>query len=299
MAEDFRLRVFTTAARTLSFKQAADELCITQPAVSKHIHALEELYQVRLFERLGNKLSLTPAGLVMREHAEKILTDYATLSYAMHLFTAKTTGTIRLGASTTIAQYLLPPILAAFNTDYPQVEISLLTSNSRHIEKALTTHEIELGLVEGVFHAPGLIYQPLMQDELCIIAPYDMHLPACLSLEQFCAQDFVLREHGSGTLDVIAKELQRHGIKLSSLPIKLHLGSSEGIKLFLQHRPCLSIVSRLAVASALQRHELKELTVPQLNFTREFNLVLSPGPISPLTQRCMDFIRLHCAPAAR
>ena len=295
MSEDFRLRVFAAAAHTLSFKQAAQELCITQPAVSKHIRALEEHYHVRLFERLGSRLSLTTAGQVMLEHVQQLLSDYATLSYALHLFNHETAGTLRLGASTTIAQYLLPALLAAFSQTYPEIELSLINGNSRSIEQALYCHEIELGLVEGIYQSPGLNYQRLMDDELCLLAPPRLQLAAAISINELKRLPLVLREHGSGTLDVIINALQRHSIKLSELNIKLHLGSSEGIKLFLQHCDCAAIISRLAAAAELQRGELNEIKIPELNLKRRFHLVLSPGPISPLLQRFIDYIHSRCA----
>ena len=111
---DFRLQVFYTAAKNLSFTKAAQELYISQPAVTRHINALEEQYQVLLFERQGNKLELTPAGKLMMEHSERILQQYQQLEYAMHLFHQDHVGQLRLGASTTIA--LWPNLLQTFLT---------------------------------------------------------------------------------------------------------------------------------------------------------------------------------------
>ena len=112
--DDFRLRVFITAAKTLNFTKCAEQLYISQPAVSKHIGELESRYKVQLFERSGSRLALTEAGRVMLEHAERIADGYRRLQYEMDLFTDRLGGELKVGASTTIAQYVLPQVLARF-----------------------------------------------------------------------------------------------------------------------------------------------------------------------------------------
>ena len=123
---DFRLKAFYSVAKNLSFTKASQELFVSQPAVTKHVRELESLYQVRLFDRLGNKISLTEAGRVLLEHCERILQEYRKLEFDMHLLKNEYVGQLRLGASTTIAQYVLPPILARFTEKYPQIEVSLI-----------------------------------------------------------------------------------------------------------------------------------------------------------------------------
>lgn len=113
---DFRLRVFSSVAKNLSFTKASQELFISQPAITKHIQELETMFQTRLFERMGNKILLTDAGRLLLEHCEKILEDYGRLEYEMNLLRNEHTGELRLGASTTIAQYVLPPLLARFSS---------------------------------------------------------------------------------------------------------------------------------------------------------------------------------------
>ena len=105
---DFRLKVFQSVAKNLSFTKASQELFVSQPAITKHIQELETMYQTRLFERMGNKILLTDAGRLLLEHCEKILEDYGRLEYEMNLLRNEHTGELRLGASTTIAQYVLP-----------------------------------------------------------------------------------------------------------------------------------------------------------------------------------------------
>lgn len=147
--DDFRLRVFITAAKTLNFTKCAEQLFISQPAVSKHIGELESRYKVQLFERSGSRLALTEAGRVMLEHAERIADGYRRLQYEMDLFTDRLGGELKVGASTTIAQYVLPQVLARFTARFPEVKVSLASGNSEQVEAALARHDTDLGLVES------------------------------------------------------------------------------------------------------------------------------------------------------
>lgn len=123
---DFRLKAFYSVARNLSFTKASQELFVSQPAVTKHVRELESLYGVRLFDRKGNSISLTEAGKLLMEHCERILDDYRKLEYDMHQLNNEYAGELRLGASTTISQYVLPPVLAAFTERYPKMSVSLM-----------------------------------------------------------------------------------------------------------------------------------------------------------------------------
>jgi DNA-binding transcriptional LysR family regulator len=163
---DFRLKVFRSVAKNLSFTKASQELFVSQPAITKHIQELEAAYQTRLFDRQGSRISLTESGNLLLEHCERILEDYKRLEYEMHLLHNEYTGGLKLGASTTIAQYVLPPLLASFIGKFPQVSLSLLNGNSREIEAALQEHRIDLGFVEGVFRLPNIRYTTFLEDDL-------------------------------------------------------------------------------------------------------------------------------------
>ena len=243
--DDFRLRVFITAARTLSFTRTAEQLCISQPAVSKHVGELESRYGVQLFTRRGSRLELTEAGRTLLASAERVADDYRRLEYEMSLCTGQTEGELRLGASTTIAQYLLPPILARFTTRFPKVRVSLLSGNSGQVEQALGDHAIDLGLVESVSRRQGLHYTPFRADELVLVARPGGKYARTESVtpEALCRIPLVLRENGSGTLEVIIAALADRGIRLSQLNVVLRLGSTEGIKGFVRHSDAMAIVS--------------------------------------------------------
>lgn len=290
---DFRLKVFQSVARNLSFTKASQELFISQPAITKHIQELESTYQTRLFDRQGGKISLTESGQLLLEHCERILEEYRKLEYEMHLLHNQYTGELRLGASTTIAQYVLPPMLGTFISKFPQVELSLLNGNTREMEAALQEHRIDLALVEGVTRLPNLRYTPFLEDELVVVVRTGSRLPVDdeITPQQLARLPLVLRERGSGTLDVFERAMLRHNIKLSTLHVLMYLGSTESIKLFLEHTDCLGVVSIRSVSRELYAGRLRVVEVKGLEMKREFNFAQLQGQESGLSQVFMQFAR--------
>lgn len=290
---DFRLKVFQSVARNLSFTKASQELFISQPAITKHIQELESTYQTRLFDRQGGKISLTESGQLLLEHCERILEEYRKLEYEMHLLHNQYTGELRLGASTTIAQYVLPPMLGTFISKFPQVELSLLNGNTREMEAALQEHRIDLALVEGVTRLPNLRYTLFLEDELVVVVRTGSRLPVDdeITPQQLARLPLVLRERGSGTLDVFERAMLQHNIKLSTLHVLMYLGSTESIKLFLEHTDCLGVVSIRSVSRELYAGRLRVVEVKGLEMKREFNFAQLQGQESGLSQVFMQFAR--------
>ena len=249
---DFRLKVFHSVATNLSFTKASKELFISQPAISKHIHELEVQYKTPLFDRVGSHIGLTHAGELLLSHTKQLLAAYRQMDFEMNLLTDNFAGELRLGASTTISQYVLPPVLASFIKKFPEIKVSLLNGNSRDIEQVLREGKITLGLVEGTAHQSTLHYTPFMRDELVVVAHTGSSLAAYdeISLKQLRTLPLVLRENGSGTLDVVEAALAEHQVKLSQLNVVLQMGSTESIKLFLENSEVLGIVSIRAVTRA-------------------------------------------------
>lgn len=292
---DFRLLVFCKVAEKGSFTRAARELYITQPAVSKHIQSLEKELNVRLLERNKSALRLTPAGVLLLRHAEGILTAYKQLELEMSLLQNRISGELLIGASTTIAQYVLPPLLARFREHYPNLKIVLYNQNTEQIEKMLFDKRIHLGVVEGQSHKSGLEYSRFMRDELVAVvnrkgtlARYDS-----LTLAQLKTIPLVLREYGSGTLEVLENQLQARQLRFTDLNVVMQLGSTESIKLYLKNADCMGIVSVRAVAQSIVRDDFKVVDIEGLNLERLFHFVYLQGNPEPLSERFMQFARLN------
>lgn len=275
--DDFRLRVFITAAKTLNFTKCAEQLFISQPAVSKHIGELESRYKVQLFERSGSRLALTEAGRVMLEHAERIADGYRRLQYEMDLFTDRLGGELKVGASTTIAQYVLPQVLARFTARFPEVKVSLASGNSEQVEAALARHDTDLGLVESSARHPGFHYEPFIPDELVLIASTKGRYGRCdqVTLAELQTVPLVLRESGSGTLEVISKYLAAADVRLASLRVVMQLGSTESIKSFVRNSDAMAIVSVASIVDELRSGELRIIDIEGCTIRRDFR---SAGP---------------------
>ena len=213
----------------------------------------------------------------------------------MHLLHNEYTGELRLGASTTIAQYVLPPLLASFIKKFPQVNLSLMNGNSREIEAALQEHRIDLGLVEGVFRLPNLKYTTFWEDELVAVTRTGSKLQVGeeITPEELLHIPLVLRERGSGTLDVFEKALQQHNIKLSSLQVLMYLGSTESIKLFLEHTDCMGIVSIRSITRELYAGQLRVIEIKDMVMLRDFSFAQPQGQESGLSQVFMQFAAHH------
>lgn len=249
------------------------------------------MYGVRLFNRKGSHITLTEAGKLLKLKSESIIEQYNQLAFEMHLLHNELVGELRLGASTTIAQYVLPPLLARFTERYPQVKISLFNGNSQEIEQSLFRNELDCGLVEGITRESNLKYTHFLRDELVVIVR-DGHPLANkeeLTMDEFRANGLVLRERGSGTLDVFEKALSRLNIKLSMLNVQLFLGSTESIKLYLEHTDAMGVVSIRSVAREVVLGRFKIIDVPALFMEREFSFIELHGEGNPLVEQFMRF----------
>ena len=292
---EFRLRVFQAVARHLSFTKAAQELFITQPAVTKHIHELERQYEQRLLERRGNRVVLTDAGRVLLAHADEVSASHQLLTEQLHALRDpdEAAGRLRLGASTTLAQYVLPPLLPAFQQRYPRVQLSLLNANSERIAEALLRGELDLGFVEGRSKSRDLHYEPLLPDELVAVRRATAAGPptAPLPLAEALAHPLVLRERGSGTLEVLEFALRELGIKLSSLRVDFYFDNTESIKAYLTAAPdALGFVSRRALARELAAGHLEIVPIAGLHLPRNFESLWPQGqPLIRAAQRFLHF----------
>lgn len=292
---DFRLKVFYTVALRLNFTKAATELYISQPAVSKHIQELEETYKTKLFERNGSKIALTPAGEILLKHTKNIFEIYREIDFDMSSFISERQGLLRLGASTTISQYIISPILARFHQKQKDIKVNLLNGNTEQIENALLNKEIEIGIVEGQSKNPSIKYVPFLKDELVLVcnAKNPLAKQNEVSLEDLKAMKFITRERGSGTLEVIEYALKQVNLKINDLQIEMQLGSTESIKSYLLNSDCFAFMSIHAVDKELKNNELIVLDVSNLSVERFFYIITLHGKSDSLTELFLQNISTH------
>ncbi|MBO9584696.1 MAG: LysR family transcriptional regulator [Flavobacterium sp.] len=292
---DFRLKVFYTVALRLNFTKAATELYITQPAVSKHIQELEETYKTKLFERNGSKIALTPAGKILLKYTKSIFDIYREIDFEMSSFNKERQGLLRLGASTTISQYIISPVLASFHQKQKDIKVNLLNGNTEQIENALINKEIEIGIVEGQSKNQSIKYIPFLKDELVLVCNSKNPLvqQSEISVSDLKSMKFITRERGSGTLEVIEFALKKANLKLTDLQIEMQLGSTESIKSYLLNSDCFAFMSIHAVSKELKNKELIVLDIEELAIERYFYIITLQGKSDSLSELFIQNLASH------
>jgi DNA-binding transcriptional LysR family regulator len=292
---DFRLKVFYTVALRLNFTKAATELYITQPAVSKHIQELEETYKTKLFERNGSKIALTPAGKILLKYTKSIFDIYREIDFEMSSFNKERQGLLRLGASTTISQYIISPVLASFHQKQKDIKVNLLNGNTEQIENALINKEIEIGIVEGQSKNQSIKYIPFLKDELVLVCSSKNPLVQQneISVNDLKSMKLITRERGSGTLEVIEFALKKANLKLADLHIEMQLGSTESIKSYLLNSDCFAFMSIHAVSKELKNKELIVLDIEKLAIERYFYIITLQGKSDSLSELFIQNLASH------
>ena len=271
-----RLQVFYTVARQLSFTKAAEQLFMTQPAVTFQIKQLEAHFSARLFERNHGRIALTPAGHLVFEYAERILGLSEEMQTRVAELTGATSGPLLLGASTTIAEYILPRILGEFKVAHPQVHVHLTVGNSEMIEGRIAEHALDLGLIESPSHLPGLASEVCCEDELVLICSpaHKFAQAAAVKPHELAGEPFVSRELGSGTREFMDQYLRRCKVAPEDLNMVMELGSPEAIKGVVETGLGVAIASRATVGKELKLATLAAVPLePRL--IRTFSFVYS------------------------
>jgi DNA-binding transcriptional LysR family regulator len=279
--ENFRLTVFRKVAEQLSFRKAAEELYLTQPAVSLQIKALEEDLGVPLFDRGGSHVTLTPAGKALLDYAEQSSRLLHEATHAVAAFTGTQSGALTLGASTTIAQYVLPRLLSEFCTTHPRVSPTLTSGNTEEIVRAVEEERIALGFIEGPPRRRDLALTPFLEDELVLLAPaaHPWAERAEIAPEELGHAPLLMRERGSGTRHIIELALERQHIRRSSLHVVMELDSTEAIKSAVEAGFGVGFVSRWAIAKDVRfGSAFRMVSIKGLRFRRHFVLASRKSP---------------------
>ncbi len=251
---DRRLQVFQTVARLLSFTKAAEELHMTQPAVTFQVRQLEEQFNTRLFDRTHNRISLTEAGERVYEYANQIFDLYAQMDNAVRELTGDVSGVLMLGASTTIAEYMLPALLGDFKQQYPEIVIRLKVANTDGIVSLVENNTIDLGVVEAPVNNKNLVVEQCRMDHLVLIVPpgHELAGEETVPISRICDYPFICREEGSGTREVILESLQQSGVPAGSMNLAMELGSLEAIKGAVEAGMGVSVLSSATIQKELK-----------------------------------------------
>jgi LysR family transcriptional regulator, transcriptional activator of the cysJI operon len=279
--ESFRLTVFRIVAERQSFSSAAEVLHVSQPAVTAHVKALEEALGVRLFERTNAGARLTKAGERLHSYAREVNRLTQETLREIGSMSGETRGRLCVGASTTIAQYLLPRLLAGFLEVHPRIELSVLSANTEKIVAQVVARKMDLGLIEGPPGTSELRLENFVQDEIAVIVPAEHPFAGRrdgeTTIAELAAEPLLLRETGSGTRRVVEDALRKAGVALRSLRIVMELDSTEAIKSGVEAGLGVAFVSRWALRQS-QSQNIRAIHVKGLEIYRTFQFICPHGP---------------------
>jgi DNA-binding transcriptional LysR family regulator len=320
--ENSRLTVFRSVAENLSFRKAAEDLFLTQPAVSFQIKALEEELGVRLFDRTGRRPRLTAAGSLLFDYARRSSELLEQAGYNIAALGGDSTGRLVLGASTTIAQYILPEAIGAFAKIHPQVRPTLTSGNTEHIVEAVEKGTIALGFIEGPPRSNNVRTEPFLRDELVLVAPAaqpwnepcsepcsgsksgSRNRRKSLSLAELATTPMLMRERGSGTRRIVELALERAGLHAAQLNVVMELDSTEAIKSAVAAGFGVGFVSRSAIAADLRLGKsIRILPIDDVRLQRDFLITMQRGPelrglAREFRRFLLDHIACHATPDA-
>lgn len=277
--ENFRLKVFRTVAEKQSFRQAADTLYLTQPAVTMQVKALEDEVGLQLFDRSCKTIQLTDAGVRLLQYAQKISALANAARHDLAVLKGPDSGELKIGVTTTIAQYLIFKLLAEFRESNPEVKLRVLSGNTDVVVEDLIDGRTSLSLIEAPAHQPLLRTEPFVPDEIVVIvAANHPWKKQSVAVEQLAQAPLIFREEGTATRRVIETGLKNYGIRLKDLRVVMELNSTEAVKAAVEAGMGVGFVSRRAIEKEIHLGTLSTVDLEELRFRREFSILYARGP---------------------
>jgi DNA-binding transcriptional LysR family regulator len=262
-----------------SFSQAAEELEISQPAVSFQIRSLEERLGHRLLDRSGRRVALTEAGEVVYRYARRMIGLEAELEREMGEIGTRVAGRLVLGSSTGPGELLLPRLLGAFHRAHPDVRVSLVVSDTQTVCERVLDDELEMGVVGAARSQRGLVFEPFVRDELVAIVPPGHHLAAseAVTLDELVAEPMLLQQEGSGVRSVVEAAMREGGLRDRDLHVAMELGLQQSVKAAVLDGFGITVISRLAVEREVAEGSLVALRLEGPGLERHFFAVRHAG----------------------
>jgi DNA-binding transcriptional LysR family regulator len=282
------LRMFAAVVRSGSFSKAAEMLNVSQPAISKGVRDFELQVGCRLLNRSPKGVVPTPEGLALSQRAEALFAIERAAEEELSAVRGLHNGSLRIGASTTIATYMIPPYLGAFHRAYPGVDLHLISANTRDIAEQMVAQDIDIGLVEGPVDEKNLIAEPWRTDVMKLFAAPDHAFSAeagPIDPKQLENEVLIVREPGSGSREVVTQALAARGIE----PLRtLEIGSTAAIKQVVAAGLGIAIVSAVTVKDQVQLGRLKVLDLRDMTIERTLWQLKLPGRVAMPAARAFE-----------
>lgn len=271
---DQQLLAFVTVVERQNFTRAAEQLHISQPAISQHIHALEDRLDMKLLERNNKFVQVNKAGEVAVRYAREILKLYQQMEQSLEDLRSEASGTLDIGSSFTFGEYILPHIIADFRLNYPKVTANLSIENTHTVVSRVAQGELDIGIIEGrAFENINVDIEPFAEDRVVIVASgqHPLTAQAQVTPEQLESEHWIIREHGSGTREITDYVFGAYGIQPKTW---VEYSSTQVIKESVEAGLGLSILSKWAIRKELAWNLLQEISVTDIPIRRPFSIVL-------------------------
>jgi len=269
------LKTFVTLVEVKNFTKTAETLRMSQPSVSLHIKNLEKEFRTKLFIRSPKILKITPTGELLYDRAKRMITIYEQTKQDILEHQNSIKGELKIGASFTIGEYILPSLLYDLQRKYPELDLQVTIGNTEEIVQYVRLFQVDIGLIEGHTNEKELSVHPFMKDELTIVSSnhHELTRKKDVTMADLQNQEWVVREVGSGTREYFNHVIRSNGLKVKSL---LSISSSQGIKEMLIHGMGLSLLSRSVIERDVQHRILSIIPIQNHSFSRTLSYVSSP-----------------------
>lgn len=288
-----KLHIFKTVAKHLSFTKAAEQLHISQPAISKTIKNLEQEYETTFFVRKRNSIELTEEGKSFLIYVNKIVAIYSEIDEQFLHKNESFPELIKFGVSTTLSNYIIPKVIAKFRMQFPPTKFDIISDNSENIENLILNEEIDFGITEGNSSNPKLNFEKFIKDEIVLVT--NVNNPSfkkgSIDIETLQKIPIIEREKGSGTREIIDAFLVENGI--DNLNGVVTLNSTEAIKNYLYNSMDYALLSINAINDDLIDNKLKIVDIKGLSIERWFYFVKRTGYLSNSMEKFKKFILLN------
>jgi DNA-binding transcriptional LysR family regulator len=293
-----QLAAFCAVVERRSFSQAAEQLGVTQPAVSLQIRSLEKRLGLQLLDRSGRRVEPTDAGRRLYRSAQRLLAlEEQLLAELGEEVEGELTGRLEIGASTGPGGTVLPVALAEFQQLHPGVQVALSVSDTQRVIEQVARRELELGVVGAVRRHRGVVFEPFFRDEVVLAVPRGHRFAdRQVSLDELKLEPLVLMQEGAGVRQVIDDELREIGLRLRDFNVQLDLGLQESARSAVLAGYGVTFISHSAIEADVAAGTVAVARVEGLEPSREISLVRSAGRAETrVAQAFVEFARARLA----
>ncbi|MCI9472160.1 MAG: LysR family transcriptional regulator [Lachnospiraceae bacterium] len=264
------LKIFIEVVETKTMSAAAKNLYIAQPSVSQAVHELEEHYHTLLFERYAKKLYITDSGKLLYTYAKQLTAQFEQLEDNM--LTKKHLRKFRLGATVSVGGSILSPVVRRFRETFPELAVYAFVGNTQEIEDRLLDMDLDAGIIEGFVKSPDLVTIPLLEDPMVLACSREHPLArrSTLYIDDLQGQEFVIRESGSGTRELLERFLGSHDIRIT---VAFEVHTPDAIKNALRFNQCLTLISARLIETELKKGEFAAFASQDSQWSRSFRIV--------------------------